>query len=262
MPARWNDLFDRNLMDAIREFGRWQDRTLIMEEDGVLLVSGGTEFPIGFSNCVARTDPDTDPALVIERAEEFFRAQGRGFTVWVRDHVDADIEAYLQQRGARSTGQSPWMLLTKRPLPTVVPEGAEVRITSDAADLEVIHSIIIEAFGQTGTPREEADSLFAHPRRVFSPVTRFALATIDGEPAATAMALLTGGMGGIYWVGTRPKFARRGLGTACTVAVANAAFELGKPMVGLHSTPMGQAVYERLGFERTRANGHRWYVLT
>lgn len=95
MPARWNDIFDRNLMDAIREFGRWQDGTLIMEEDGVLLVSGGTEFPIGFSNCVARTDPDTDPALVIERAEEFFRPLGRGFTVWVREHVDADLAAYL-----------------------------------------------------------------------------------------------------------------------------------------------------------------------
>jgi len=71
MPARWNDLFDRNLLDAIREFSRWQDATLIVEEDGVLLVSGGTEFPIGFSNCAARTDPHTDPAKVIELAEEF-----------------------------------------------------------------------------------------------------------------------------------------------------------------------------------------------
>jgi GNAT superfamily N-acetyltransferase len=248
-------------MDAIREFCRWQDRTLIMEEDGVLLVSGGTEFPIGFSNCVARTDPDTEPALVIERAEEFFRAQGRGFTVWVRDHVDADIEAYLQQRGARSSSQAPWMFLTKRSLPATLPDGVALRITAEPADLPSIHSIITDAFGPSGTPAEETDSLFAHPRRVFSPVTRFALATVHGEPAATAMVLLTGGMGGIYWVGTRPKFARRGLGALCTVAVANAAFELGKPMVGLHSTPMGQAVYERLGFEHA-PSGHRWYVLT
>lgn len=260
MPARWNDVFDRNLTDAIREFGRWQDGTMIMEEDGVLLVSGGTEFPIGFSNCVARTDPDTDPALVIERAEEFFRPLGRGFTVWVRDHVDADIAAYLQERGVRASSQSPWMFLTRRPLDTAVPEGVEVRITAAAPDLPVIQSIVADAFGATGMPREEADSLFAHPRRVFSPVTRFALATVNGEPAATAMVLLTGGMGGIYWVGTQPRFARRGLGTLCTVAVANAAFELGKPMVGLHSTPMGQAVYERMGFEGS-PSGHRWYVM-
>jgi GNAT superfamily N-acetyltransferase len=261
MPARWNDLFDRNLMDAIREFGRWQDGTLMMEEDGVLLVSGGTEFPIGFSNCVARTDPDTDPALMIARAEEFFRPQGRGFTVWVREHVDADIAAYLHERGARPTGQSPWMLLTRRPLTAAVRDGVDVRITSAASDLPIIRSIVKDAFGPTGTPSEEADSLFAHPRRVFSPVTRFAVATVDGEPAATAMVLLTGGMGGIYWVGTRPRFARSGLGTLCTMAVANAAFEIGKPMVGLHSTPMGQAVYERMGFERS-PSGHRWYVLT
>jgi hypothetical protein len=81
MPARWNALFDRNLLDGIREFGRWQDGRLIMEEDVVLLVAGGTDFPIGFSNCVARTDPATDPPLVIHRAEEFFKPQGRGFTV-------------------------------------------------------------------------------------------------------------------------------------------------------------------------------------
>lgn len=261
MPARWNDIFDRNLLDAIREFARWQDGALILEEDGVLLVAGGTEFPVGFSNCAARTDPGTDPVLAIERAEEFFRPQGRGFTVWVREHVDDDLEAHLQQRGLRPRNESPWMFLTNRPLPTAVPAGVTLRITAGAEDLPLIRTVVTESFGPAGTPTEEIDRMFANPRRVFSPVTRFALATLNGEPAATAMVLLTGGMGGIYWVGTRPKFARRGLGTLCTVAVANAAFELGKPMVGLHSTPMGRAIYERLGFERS-PSGHRWYVIT
>lgn len=261
MPARWNELFDRNLLDAIREFGRWQDGTLIMEEDGVLLVAGGTDFPIGFSNCVARTDPDTDPALVIERAEEFFKPQGRGFTVWIREHVDHDVEALLKQRGLRARAESPWMFLTKRPVSVNPPQGVQVRITSTREDLPVIRSIVADAFGPTGTPTEETDKMFAHPRRVFSPVTRYALATVNGEPAATAMVLLTGGMGGIYWVGTRPQFARRGLGTLCTAAVAQAAFELGKPMVGLHATPMGRPVYERMGFEPS-PSGHRWYVIS
>lgn len=261
MPARWNDLFDRNLLDAMREFARWQDGTLILEEDGVLLVSGGTDFPVGFSNCAARTDPDTDPATLIERAEEFFKPQGRGFTIWVRAHVDADIEAHLKQRGLRARSEAPWMFLTKRPLAAAAPDGVQMRITSSVDDLPLIRSVVAEAFGPTGTPSEEIDQMFAHPRRVFSPVTRFALATVNGEPAATAMVLLTGGMGGIYWVGTRPKFARRGLGTLCTAAVANAAFELGKPMVGLHATPMGKPVYERMGFEPS-PSGHRWYVIS
>ncbi len=260
MPARWNDMFDRNLLDAIREFGRWQDGTLIMEEDGVLLVSGGTDFPIGFSNCAARTDPDTDPALLIERAEEFFRSQERGFTVWVRDHVDADLEALLIQRGLRPIGESPWMFLTKRAMPISMPEGISVRIASDATDLRIIRQIIGESFGPIGTPADETNKVFAHPRRVFSPVTRFAIASVGGQPASTAMVLLTGAMGGIYWVGTIPKFARQGLGTLCTAAVANTAFELGKPMVGLHATPMGVPVYERMGFEHS-PSGHRWYVL-
>lgn len=259
MPARWNPLFDRNLLDAIREFARWPDGTLILEEDGILFVLGSTEFPVGFTNCVARTDPATSPVLVLERAAEFFGPQSRGYTVWIRAHVDEDLEALLQSRGKRPRSESPWMFLDR--LPTIAtPSGVEVRLTAEAADLPAIRDIAAEAFTQAGTPPEETAQLFTHARRVFSPITRFALATVDGEPAATAMVLLTGGMGGIYWVGTRPRFARRGLGTACTAAVAQAAFDLGKPMVGLHATPMGRAVYERMGFEPS-PSGHRWYVM-
>jgi GNAT superfamily N-acetyltransferase len=261
MPVRWNELFDRNLLDAMREFARWQDGTLVLEEDGVLLVSGGTTNPIGFSNCAARTDPETDPAVFIERAEECFRPQGRGFTIWVREHVDADIEALLKQRGLRARAEAPWMFRTNRPLIGKEVDGVQVRITSAAEDLPMIRSIVADAYGPIGTPIEETEQMFSHPRRVFSPVTRFALATVNGEPASTAMVLLTGGMGGIYWVGTKPQFARRGLGTLCTVAVANAAFDMGKPMVGLHATPMGKPVYERMGFESS-PSCHRWYVLS
>jgi GNAT superfamily N-acetyltransferase len=259
MPARWNPLFDRNLLDAIREFARWPDGTLILEEDGILLVLGGTEFPVGFTNCVARTDASIPPELVLERAAEFFGPQSRGYTVWVRAHVDADLESLLQQRGKKARADAPWMFLDHRPA-LAPPSGVEVRLTADPADLPAIRDVAAEAFAQAGTPVEETEHLFAHARRVFSPITRFALATVDGEPAATAMVLLTGGMGGVYWVGTRPKFARRGLGTACTAAVANAAFDLGKPIVGLHATPMGRAVYERMGFEPS-PSGHRWYVM-
>jgi len=261
MPSRWNALFDRNLLDAIREFARWQDGTMILEEDGILLVSGGTDFPVGFANCVARTDVETSPEVVIERAEEFFGQQDRSFTVWVRDPADADIEELLKGRGLSARVQSPWMFLDHRPPVRELADGITVRLTADRKDLPAIQRVLGEAFAQIGTPPEETARLFVHAPRVFTPVTRFAIAEVNGEPAAAAMALLTGGMGGIYWVGTRPEFGHRGLGTACTAAVSNAAFDAGKPMVGLHATPMGLKVYERMGFE-TSPSSHRWYVVT
>jgi GNAT superfamily N-acetyltransferase len=261
MPSRWNALFDRNLLDAIREFARWQDGTMILEEDGVLMVSGGTDFPVGFSNCIARTDSETSPELVLERAEEFFGQQNRGFTVWIRNPMDADLELLLQSRGLSSRVQSPWMFLDHRPPVRELPAGTTVRLTADRADLPAIRHVLGEAFVQIGTPPEETARLFVHAPRTFTPVTRFALAEVGGEPAAAAMVLLTGGMGGVYWVGTRPEFARRGLGTACTAAVSGAAFDAGKPIVGLHATPMGLKVYERMGFETSPAS-HRWYVIS
>lgn len=234
---------------------------MILEEDGILLVSGGTDFPVGFSNCVSRTDPETPPDVVIARAEEFFGQQDRSFTVWVRNPMDADLEDLLKSRGLTPRVESPWLFLDHRPPVRELMPGATVRITADRADLPAIQHVLGEAFAQIGTPPEETARLFVHAPRVFSPVTRFAIAEVGGEPAAAAMVLLTGGMGGVYWVGTRPEFGHRGLGTACTAAVSNAAFDAGKPMVGLHATPMGLKVYERMGFETSPAS-HRWYVVS
>lgn len=73
----------------------------------------------------------------------------------------------------------------------------EVRLTTDLSDLVSIRDEAAEAFAQVGTPQEETAQPFTHAHRVFSPISRFALATIEGEPAATAKVLLTGGMGGI-----------------------------------------------------------------
>jgi len=65
----------------------------------------------------------------------------------VREHVDADIEAYLKQRGLRSRSEAPWMFLTKRPLSSAAPESVQVRITSAAADLlRLWNSLIIPVF--------------------------------------------------------------------------------------------------------------------
>jgi ribosomal protein S18 acetylase RimI-like enzyme len=84
------------------------------------------------------------------------------------------------------------------------------------------------------------------------------LARCDGEPAAAALAILSHGIAGIYWVGTLESHRRRGLGEACTRAVGNAAFARGAAAVVLQASRQGEPVYLRMGYrEITR---YVWFV--
>ena len=53
---------------------------------------------------------------------------------------------------------------------------------------------------------------------------------------------------GVYGVGTRPEFRRRGVGTALSWAAVNAGREWGCDTVVLQATAAGLPVHERMGF--------------
>jgi GNAT superfamily N-acetyltransferase len=90
---------------------------------------------------------------------------------------------------------------------------------------------------------------FAEPARVQGPHVGIVLARGgDGAALATALALLSHGIAGIYWVGTRPEARGRGLGAAVTAAASRWAFERGAGAVVLQASREGEPVYRRLGF--------------
>jgi GNAT superfamily N-acetyltransferase len=80
----------------------------------------------------------------------------------------------------------------------------------------------------------------------------------DGQPAAAALALLSHGIAGLYWVGTRPDARGHGLGAAVTSAAARWAFDHGARAVILQASEQGESVYRRMGFrEITR---YPWFL--
>jgi ribosomal protein S18 acetylase RimI-like enzyme len=81
---------------------------------------------------------------------------------------------------------------------------------------------------------------------------RVATALLDGEVVAAAIGFEHDGDLGIYNVGTREHARRRGLATALTTGLVNAAVERGCTTATLQATPMAERVYAACGF-RTMA---------
>jgi predicted GNAT family acetyltransferase len=81
---------------------------------------------------------------------------------------------------------------------------------------------------------------------------------LKGEPAGTAMAMLSYGIAGVYWVGTAKKARGIGLGEYCTREVSNAAFALGARKVILQASKFGEPIYLKIGYrEVTR---YPWFI--
>jgi ribosomal protein S18 acetylase RimI-like enzyme len=77
---------------------------------------------------------------------------------------------------------------------------------------------------------------------------RVLIARVDGEQVATALAFEHEGDCGIYNVGTREPFRRRGIGAAITALALHDAQQRGCTTASLQATPAAEGVYRALGF--------------
>jgi ribosomal protein S18 acetylase RimI-like enzyme len=81
------------------------------------------------------------------------------------------------------------------------------------------------------------------------------VARLDGEPAASVLALDTDGDCGIYAVAAVPEARGRGLVSALMIHAMADAQERGCATTSLEATKMGRPVYERLGYRPLGALG-------
>src|SRR5579864_517924 len=95
-------------LEFCRESTRWGVGGGLLEDDGVLMWATGTWVPV-LSNGAARIDASVDPRVVIERADAFFKARGRGYSLRTFDGPEdealraACVAAGLREFGERAT---------------------------------------------------------------------------------------------------------------------------------------------------------------
>jgi ribosomal protein S18 acetylase RimI-like enzyme len=253
------ELSDLNLAEATREMARWHPLSELSETRDLLMVAGPDPFPVGYGNAAlclgAHPQPAPDTALA--EVACFFDELERGYTVWSRAHVDSDLEKACDEAGLVRLGDAPGMVLTA-PGAGATPHGVRVRQVDDVAGVAAFAQTAARSYAPVGLPPEVTAHIFEVPERLLRPHLVLVLAEQEGEPRACAMAILSHGIAGLYWVGTVAEGRRRGLGELVTRAAGNAAFERGARLVVLQASEQGEPVYRRMGYrEITR---YRWHV--
>lgn len=140
-----------------------------------------------------------------------------------------------------------------------VPKGFTIRRANSNGDLDAFKRVLVATFGipeWAGQAWVDATLSFGigqAPWRIF-------VGRLDGEPVATSMLFVGGGVASPYAVATLPRAQKRGIGAAITLASLLPALDLGVRHAVLFSTEDGHLVYRRLGFRDLpgRMNRYLW----
>ncbi|RZI85577.1 MAG: GNAT family N-acetyltransferase [Rubrivivax sp.] len=205
-----------------------------------------------------RTDTALPANEALDRADAFFGGPSQPYAVHTTQRLDADLEQALSQRGFIRQSDLPAMLADQAlALPTIAASW-HLSLAASASDIADFVNICAQAYASLGLPSFLTPSYFVKPEGLLAPEVSIVLArNQDGQAAAAAMALHTGEVGGLYWVGTLPEARGAGLAAACTAMATNLAFERGARAVTLQASPMGEAIYRRLGY-RDHGRTARW----
>jgi ribosomal protein S18 acetylase RimI-like enzyme len=243
------ELSDANLVESVREHARWQEPCDWIEAEGVILVAGATDFPGAYWNGATRVDRAVEPVAVLNSAQRFFAPRRRGYSVFVRESRDQDLEAALKAEGRESRFDFPCMLV-ERPLSEhALPPGIRVERFANRKHVDDFVRISAAAYATLGLAAVHTVAMFGRREVLLGDHIAGFVAYRGETPLATAFALMSGEGAGLYWVGTMPDAQRAGLATICTALATNAAFECGAAVVTLQASHFGEPVYERLGYK-------------
>jgi GNAT superfamily N-acetyltransferase len=230
------------------------------EADGEQLVSSPHPFP--FVNMALRDHDRPDGAALIARAREFFAAGegpggSAGFAVCARaTDEDADLEQAAERDGLQlALDRYPAMVCDRRVNEPALSPAADLREVADLDEAAAFWAVCREAYPSLGFPADLFD-VFPPQLLLYDEVSA-CLGYHAGEPAATALVAVLGDVGFIGWVGTIESVRGRGLGEAVTAWVTNRGFEGGARLAALQASPMGEAIYARMGYEEA-FNYHLW----
>jgi ribosomal protein S18 acetylase RimI-like enzyme len=203
-------------------------------------------------NIWVRTDPSASADLGLDMAEEFFSSQDRSaYEIVSLEGRDDDLGEAARERGL-DVGEHPEPLqLLTHPIEVSVPrsQATEVRWAVSEADVRDVTQIAQAAHVVYGFPDDFFPTLFDSPATILAPDLGVVIVELEGKPVATAQIHLGRSTAYLGWVAVHPDAGRSGIGALATTSAVQRAFGEGAEEVALLASPMGAALYRRLGFE-------------
>lgn len=202
----------------------------------------GAPIPL-FNQAFVFAQPSVDDLV---GAVSWIGAKGLPFWVTAPDaHVDA-LRELAERVGLRPDADSmPGMTITLAEFSPTHPNGIEIVPVAGIGQLADVASVLAEGFGapveiaQSITPTSMLDD----DRMVWL------VGLVEGQAVACGQLIQTGDVAGVYSIAVREQYRRRGFGEAITGALLSAGLDRGCDVGVLQSSPMGQPVYARMGFE-------------
>ena len=204
--------------------------------------SVGVPIPL-FNQAFVFAEPVPDD---LASATSWLSARNVPFCVTAPDSVASAVADMAESVGLDPTATTqPGMALS--PLSDLREADCDVEMlpVADAAQLTDFAVVAAEAFG---APLEAAGTL-APASSLADDRCSWFVGYVDGDPAACGQLLRSDDVAGVYSIGVRERFRRQGLGAAITTRVLVTGRELGCTIGVLQASPMGEPVYERMGFD-------------
>jgi GNAT superfamily N-acetyltransferase len=195
------------------------------------------------------SDVEIDARIVEKQA--YYRSYGRPVVWWATPYTrPTNLVERLFVHGFVHRFSAPGMVADLRELPDElpVPDGTTIARVTEELALEQWVRTCLTGFGVSDANVGPAVTTFTRLALVEDSEWHCFLASLNGEPVASAATLMTGGVAGIYWVGTVPGARRLGLGAAVTAAALGSARARGYRLGTLTSSQLGYGMYRGLGF--------------
>lgn len=244
---------DANLIYAVKSWAAAADEGVVRETDGLLLAASGV--PIRSFNNVFLTRPLPKPSAHLSETITHCQRRGLPFRLRVLEPLDGLTEAIVTAAGFERAGGIPCLVLS--PLRTRANDSRSLVIQRviDDDTLRGHTAVVADAFAW---PPSLLARVFTR-RLIADPGWTGYVGYLDGRPVATAQLIVTDGVAGIYYVGTLEAHRRGGFGEAMSRQALNEGAAAGCDMASLQASPLGRAIYERMGF--CTVSYYRTYVV-
>ena len=240
---------EHNLWGFWSWFGRGPGCALHDEGDALWFE---TPIPTLPYNMVLRFAVTSDIDSRIDSIIDHYRHRRVAF-LWIihPSSMPKDLGDRLSERGLVEIEVYSGMAANLANMPQLqsAPEGFEIR----ELDNETAANYLVDFAAWRWHVPEEAKShlrVYAQVLRIGapSPILRCWMAWCGGVPVSKAAVYCGAGAAGIYAVATRPQARGQGLAGTVTLEALRAAREKGYQLAVLHSTPMAENLYAKLGF--------------